>query len=87
MLCNVAVQSEGKTDAIVIPVETVLLDNSNQSFVWIVKDGKAEKRVIKLGAFTPTGVIVSEGLTGGDVMIVSGQQKVSEGMSVSPINK
>lgn len=86
MLCSVSLLTDSETKAIAIPVETVLLDNNNRSFVWVVKDGNAVKQVIKLGAYTAGGVLVEDGLSAGDELITSGQQKVSEGMSVVSIN-
>lgn len=87
MLCNVSVLTEESVNAVVIPVESVLLDSGNQAFVWVVNNGKAEKRNITLGAYTATGVIVEQGLATGDIMIVAGQQKVSQGMEVTSINR
>lgn len=87
MLCNVTISRPDDTDAIVIPVESVLLDNNNQTFVWLSKDGKASKQVIVLGPYMPGGVSVASGLSAGDVLIVKGQQKVSDGMAVTSVNQ
>lgn len=86
MLCNVSLKSVGETSAIVLPTESVLLDNENQAFVWVVEDGKAVKRNIELGSYTVDGVIAASGLSAGDEVIISGQQKVSTGMKVESIN-
>lgn len=85
MLCNVSLISGGETEGIVIPVNAILLDNNNQSFVWTVKDGKAHKSTVTLGEYAGTGVLISSGLEPGDSVIVSGQQKVSDGMNVDVI--
>lgn len=87
MLCTVVRKGAEGSKGIVVPMGCVLLDDQNNSFVWLAKNGKAEKRVISLGAYTPDGVIVESGLAPGEEVIVSGQQKVSNGMSVQPINK
>ena len=87
MLCNVSMKTAEEKDALVVPVDAVLLDHNNQSFVWIIRNGKAEKRVITLGEYIADGVVVSNGLSDGDEIIISGQQKVSNGMSVTSINK
>ncbi|MDE6803764.1 MAG: efflux RND transporter periplasmic adaptor subunit, partial [Muribaculaceae bacterium] len=86
-LCNVSMKTAEEKDALVVPVDAVLLDHNNQSFVWIIRNGKAEKRVITLGEYIADGVVVSNGLSDGDEIIISGQQKVSNGMSVTSINK
>lgn len=87
MLCNVSMKTVEEKDALVVPVDAVLLDHNHQSFVWIIRNGKAEKRVITLGEYIADGVVVSNGLSDGDEIIISGQQKVSNGMSVTSINK
>ncbi|MBD5355390.1 MAG: efflux RND transporter periplasmic adaptor subunit [Bacteroides sp.] len=87
MLCNVSLKSPESKDAIVIPIGAVLLDHNNQSFVWTVKNGKAEKRLLTLGEYIADGVVVTSGLSDGDEIITTGQQKVSNGMSVTSINK
>lgn len=87
MLCTVSVEQPEPSQAVVIPVDAVLLDSSNRSFVWLAKDGKAVKRIITLGAYTTGGVIARSGLAAGDSLIVGGQQKISEGMEVEPVNR
>lgn len=85
MLCDVSIKNSDNPDVLVIPTETILLDHNNQSFVWIVKDGKAEKRNVMLGDYTTGGIIIESGLVAGDEIITSGQQKISNGMSVTSI--
>lgn len=85
MLCDVSLKNSGSAEALVVPIETILLDHDNQAFVWIVKKGKAEKRNVALGEYTSEGVIIESGLAVGDEIITSGQQKISDGMSVISI--
>lgn len=87
MLCNVTVNKPDSGEAIVVPVESILLDSGNQTFVWVDIDGRAHKKVVKLGNYLPGGVVVETGLSEGDTLIVAGQQKVSDGMLVTSINK
>ena len=87
MLCNVTLSTNLTREAMVIPVNAVLLDANNQSFVWLDKDGKSVKRIVSLGAYTNNGVIIEEGLAVGEKVIIKGMQKVSEGMAVESINK
>lgn len=87
MLCNVTVSEPGVSEAIVVPVEAILLDSGNQTFVWVDQSGKAHKKEVKLGNYMPGGVVVESGLCDGDKLIVAGQQKVSEGMAVTSIKK
>lgn len=86
MLCNVTVSRPGTSEAIVVPIESILLDNGNRTFVWVDDNGKAHKKDVTLGNYLSGGVVVESGLAPGDNLIVSGQQKVSEGMAVTSVN-
>ncbi|MBD5247600.1 MAG: efflux RND transporter periplasmic adaptor subunit [Barnesiella sp.] len=86
MLCNVTLSNNQTRHEMVVPVDAVLLDSDNHSFVWEVKDGKSVKRLVNLGGYTNNGVIIASGLSAGEQVIVKGMQKVSEGMSVESIN-
>ena len=50
--------------------------------VWVVKDGKAEHRLVAVGDFARNGVVVKEGLSAGDTVVVAGQQKLYTGAKV-----
>lgn len=63
----------------IIPAKIVQLDEKNNYFVWVEKDGRASKQVIGCGEFTASGVTVLSGLQSGTRVIVEGQQKVCEG--------
>ena len=68
--------------AIIIPANAILI-NKDGKFVWVVENERATRRMIQISGYSGTGVVVSEGLQGGDKVIVEGYQKVSEGMKVS----
>jgi membrane fusion protein (multidrug efflux system) len=57
--------------------------DGDQVFV-VGKDNRAELRAIKLGPQVGTGFAVTSGLQDGDIVIVSGIQKVKPGMVVAP---
>ena len=66
---------------IIVPANAVLI-NQEGKFVWVAENGLATRRKITLSGYSGNGVIVSEGLRTGDMVIVEGYQKVSEGMKV-----
>ena len=69
-------------NGIVVPANAVLI-NTDGKFVWVAKDGRATRQSISISGYSGTGVVVSEGLHSGDIVIVEGYQKVSEGMKVN----
>ncbi len=70
---------------ITLPSQAVLLSSDNHQFVWVVKDGKAERKEVVADELSVKGVTVKSGLTPGDSVIVAGMQKVSTGTAVSVI--
>ncbi len=84
MLADVSLCGESET-AVLLPVSVIQIDSSNNTFVWTVRDGRAEKRYVTTGFNVADKVSVSSGLAEGDAVIVAGQQKVSEGMKVKAI--
>lgn len=71
--------------AIVLPSQSVLLDWNNRNFVWIVRNGKAERKYVTVSGIGDDGIYVSGGVYSGDSVIVSGMPKVSTGTPVEPI--
>ena len=83
MVCSVRIQSPREYAEIVLPPASVQIDDQGQSFVWLAREGRAEKRVVTTGGLTGRGVIIDGGLSDGDRVIVEGNQKVSQGMNIS----
>lgn len=83
MICELSLNLTEAPSAIVLPNIVISMDSSNNTFVWINSNGKAQKRMIKTGALTRYGVTVVSGLNTGDEVIVEGQQKVSAGMNIT----
>lgn len=70
------------SDNIVIPAQIVQLDETNKTFVWLRREGKAHRQTVVCGDYTADGVCVVAGLQEGDEIIVEGQHKVCENMEV-----
>lgn len=70
--------------AVLVPSHT-LVPEINGLTAWVVKKGKAEKRIVKAGAYTADEIQVLEGLIRGDTLITTGLLMVREGMIVNPI--
>lgn len=66
---------------VVVPATAVKTDNKGR-FVWVVEEGVVAKRHILVGGYSGSGIIVSEGLRGGDLVVAEGTQKVCTGTQV-----
>ena len=81
MVCEVHVSERGGHGA-VVPA-SVVQTGAESRYLWTVRDGRAQKTPVKVGGFSGNGVIITEGLDEGDLVIVEGYQKVSSGMKVT----
>lgn len=81
MVCKVFLEKDS-VSGIVIPADVVKVDSEGK-YVWVVEDETVVKRRIATGPYSGSGVMVSNGLRIGDMLIVEGAGKVSGGMKVS----
>src|SRR5262249_18967999 len=78
---RVAVESAAPEEKVVIPQAALLADQQGV-FVFVVEDGKAVVKRVKPGPESGTGIVINEGLAGGEQVIVDGLQGVRPGLAV-----
>ena len=81
MVCSASVHSQDSNSSLILPQDAIMLDGSN-TFVWVVSGNMAKKCVITTGEVSDQGITVISGLQEGAQVIVSGQNKVSEGTKI-----
>ncbi len=81
MFASVYLEVAAHNDAVVIERDALVLDAIGDT-VFIASDGIAERRQIKLGFREANRVEVLEGLSGGEQLIVLGQDGLAEGTPV-----
>ncbi len=69
--------------AIVIPEEAVV-PAEGANAVWVVVDGKANRRPVELGVRTPGFVEVTKGVNAGEQVVVGGLELLAPGAPVMP---
>ncbi|MDD2960562.1 MAG: efflux RND transporter periplasmic adaptor subunit [Muribaculaceae bacterium] len=82
MVCEMSINSHSEQATFILPSTAIQLDEKNCYFVWLNVKGKAQHRYVHIGAGTNQGIIITSGLSAGDVVIVEGQQKVSENTEI-----
>ena len=84
MVCKVFMQNEADDAAqkIVVPNRSVQISPDNKKFVWIAEGNTAKRRFIAVETLSDYGIIVENGLSAGDKLIVEGYTKISEGMKI-----
>jgi RND family efflux transporter MFP subunit len=66
-----------------VPAKAIVHSKDDGAFVWIVRDGKADKRVVTVGQSKQTDVApVLEGLEGGETVIVDPPRRLRVGSAV-----
>jgi len=73
------VRPEGQ--ALMLPEQAIVPENE-QHFVYVVADGKAQKREIKIGRRRPGEVEVLQGLSDDDGVVIDGTQNLRDGVPV-----
>jgi RND family efflux transporter MFP subunit len=64
-----------------VPANAVVKDGDT-TFVWVVRDGKVEKRAVKTGETRDDQVAVTDGLTGGESIVIDAPKRLREGAAV-----
>jgi len=81
MFSRVGIVFERRQDALTIP-RVALLDTDGSANVFVVSAGKAEQRTVKTGLANAGKIEVVEGLTGGEQVVVVGQNGLKDGNPV-----
>src|SRR5690349_2327967 len=80
MFLNVSLANDER-EALVIP-EQALTPEAERQYVFVVADGKAQRREVRIGSRRPGSVEVLAGLNAGAQVVVEGTQKVRDGALV-----
>ncbi|MBR3636191.1 MAG: hypothetical protein IKN47_08345, partial [Lachnospiraceae bacterium] len=68
-------------NALQIPKGAVYSDTEGE-YVYVLRDGKAQKVDVTVGIYTSEMIEVVSGLNEGDVVIVAGETEITEGMEL-----
>ena len=80
-LMRVVVEAGTPEEKIVIPQAALIADQEGV-YIFVVEDGKAVVRRVKTGGGHGTGVVIEQGLNGGELVVVQGLQSVRPGAPV-----
>ncbi|HUP92813.1 MAG TPA: efflux RND transporter periplasmic adaptor subunit [Solimonas sp.] len=83
LFARVRLQVSQQASALLIP-EQAIFPRGEQQFVYVVADGKAALREVRLGQRVPGKAQIVGGLTEGETVVTAGLQKLGPGMPVTP---
>jgi hypothetical protein len=71
-----------QVEGIVVPAEAIVYRNGLNAIWTVDAEGKALRKIVKLGVQTKDDVQIIEGLEGDETIIVEGQSKMNDGDKV-----
>jgi membrane fusion protein (multidrug efflux system) len=80
-LVRVALESGTPEEKVVVPQAALIADQEG-IYVFVVEDGKAAIKRVKVGGESGTDVVIDQGLSGNELVIVEGLQGVRPGIAV-----
>ena len=89
MVCNVKLANTKSDNIITIPSQAILVDNNGKNYVYLINSNsnKAMRKYVQIGKPTNNGIEITQGLDGDEMVVISGQQKLSEGSITKVSNK
>lgn len=83
---KVTIEGKKYTNILVIPTESINV-SKNESFCYVVKDSKVERRVVEVGATNGQSTQIVEGLKQGEQVVLNPENVVEDGKKVIPVEK
>jgi len=88
MSANVVSSTPGSKAQLRAPLSAIAAGPDGSPFVWRVADsGAVSSQKVQLGDASGVSVVVTDGLSVGDVIIASGVSQILDGMTVRPITQ
>ncbi|KAA6310352.1 Multidrug resistance protein MdtA, partial [termite gut metagenome] len=82
MVCKVFLAADATTAEMVVPNRAIQISPDGKRFVWLANGNVAKRQFVKTGGLNDNGIVVVEGLSAGDKIIIDGFQKVSENVRI-----
>lgn len=88
MIAEITLKSNQPVERLLLPAEAILHDTDSQSYVFVVDKGqkKAFRRNVSVGQLVDNKIEVTAGLSPQEIVVTGGQQKLTDGSSVSLSN-
>jgi membrane fusion protein (multidrug efflux system) len=83
MFIEARLATDIRPKAVIVP-EDAVLPLQGQTFVWVAKAGKADRRAVQLGVRVPGWVEVVSGIDAGDSVVVGGSMMLFPGATLMP---
>lgn len=85
LFVQISISLGAHPNAIVVPEQAIWPVGQDKT-VFVVVDGKAARRVVKIGERQPGLVEITDGLSAGEVIVIAGQMKLHDGAKVRSVS-
>ncbi len=82
LFARILLLGSGRYEALLIPDSAIAMDQSEHFVYVVLESGQVERRSVRTGAYLRGLRAITEGLTAGDYIVVSGLQQVRAGSEV-----
>jgi membrane fusion protein (multidrug efflux system) len=82
MFGRISIVSDKRENALRIP-RNAIVESSGRPYVFVVSDGKAERRLVETGYVDGSSIEIRNGVTDGEQLVVVGQANLRDGASIS----
>ena len=77
----------GKKKTILAVPQTAIIYDTAGNYVYLVEDGKAKKQIVKLGEQVDQNIVITSGLSFGELVVVAGTNKVYDGSQIIMVDE
>jgi membrane fusion protein, multidrug efflux system len=81
MIAEVEVKRGTIDDAVILPLQAIV-PSKGEMVVFVVEEGRALRRIVRLGAILDAHAVVREGIRAGDEVVLEGNRAVVDGTAV-----
>lgn len=82
MFGRLSLSLKSEKETVVVPVEAVLATSEGTRIAYVVKDGKALKRMVKVGIEGQDKIQILAGVNAGEQIVVAGNEKLKDGIQI-----
>jgi RND family efflux transporter MFP subunit len=82
---HVRLHVDDQPDTLLVP-QVALGSSQLGKYVYVADNGKAQQRMVSIGATYGDRIVITKGVTAGDAVIVGNLQKIAPGAPVRPIS-
>jgi multidrug efflux system membrane fusion protein len=84
MTAQVMVQPAASDGQLLVPL-TAVVEHGAGPAVWVVADGKAQRRPVTIGQYREEGAVLASGVQAGELVVTVGAHKLVAGQAVRPV--